>query len=138
MLKIYCSECGSGVEYLSNKPKFCTNCGNSFNKNILNKKIEAKKQPSLEIEENENLHHDDDDASSNSVPDINNLEYDISMPQKRKETIGNLVGTHTPGSDLNLPEIERKQVSREEFLENFAKEAGSLRGKTRKKNGSKN
>jgi len=140
MLKIYCTECGAGVEYLSNKPKFCSSCGNPFDKKVALPVLKPKRTISkIEDEDVEEIEDSDtEESESSSVPEIDNLEYDISIPQKSKETIGNLIGTYTPESDLHLPDIERKQVSREEFLENFAKEAGSLRGITRKKNGPKN
>jgi hypothetical protein len=67
MLKIYCSECGSPTEYSLNKPKFCTNCGNSFFGAKKEEKvalpvqmqkptITRAKRPNIEIEDGYYIH----------------------------------------------------------------------------------
>ena len=29
-MKMYCPDCGAKIEYTSNKPNFCINCGHAF------------------------------------------------------------------------------------------------------------
>jgi hypothetical protein len=70
MNHVYCTECGSKMEYSYSKPKFCSNCGNkcgsdsqSLNKSSLN---ESNSSESLS----------DDETSVNEVPDISKLDVD--------------------------------------------------------------
>lgn len=42
MLKLYCTECGSPTSYSASKPKFCSSCGTSFDKLVVNKVLLQK------------------------------------------------------------------------------------------------
>ena len=130
-MKMYCSSCGSPTEYSVNKPKFCSNCGNSFFGN----KPEVKKQKiniDVDIEdENEDSEEYEDNASMESIKKIRSLDYEINTPKKSKQTIGDLVGTSDGREETFNNDIPQKKLSRKEFLEQFSKEAGSLRGKNK-------
>jgi hypothetical protein len=114
------------------KPKFCSSCGNSFNGN----KQEIKKSKivmDVDIEDqNEDLEDYENKASIESIKKIRNLDYEINTSKKIKETIGDLVGTSNNIEEIyNNDNIPQKKLSRKEFLEQFSKEAGSLRGKNK-------
>jgi hypothetical protein len=141
MLKTYCSECGAPTEYSLNKPKFCSSCGNSFDKKTAVPVLKPKRTISKiqePIDEIEDMDDIDGGEDVDHVPDIQKIDYELSLPPKNKETIGNLAGTSTDSSEENWPKIKVPKLSKKEFLDNFAKEAGSLRGKPRKKHGPKN
>lgn len=95
MLKIYCTECGNPTTYTSFKPKFCSACGQSFEKTInkpVNQKIISSQPNKIlpkinPVLENENNDLEDDyDGDINYVPNINNLDVEIdkSTPTKTK------------------------------------------------------
>jgi len=126
-MKLYCKSCGSATDYTINKPKFCANCGNSFLENkILPKKINLSKDTY-----NEDVEDEESEANLESIKNISNLDYEISTYEKPKQTIGDLVGTSNGQELSNNPDIPQKKISRKEFLEQFSREAGSLRGKNR-------
>lgn len=126
-MKMYCSKCGSGSSYNMTKPKFCQECGESFlgeTPNRLEKeqrieaKIVKKEAPENKIE---------------TIPkNINKLEFNaVGTLQVKGATLGQLVGT---SEGVSITE-ERQQLpeaglNREEFLEQFKKEAGTSRPAT--------
>lgn len=141
MLKIYCSDCGSPTTYTANKPKFCSNCGNLFEKNVNAQKPIIKDTPKKElpkISRSANIEDYDDDfydeREVNHVPNINGLDCDIVETSYKGEKIGNLFGT-SEGSvrSENNPKSKKKlsKEDRKRFLEEFAKEAGAIKPKTR-------
>ena len=151
MLKIYCTECGSPTTYTAAKPKFCSACGTPFDKLVVNKvllqkpttdkqvdqpRIPRKILPRLERKaEAENYDDNDDDYSSdvNHVPEINNLDIEIQEnPNPRKTKIGDIVGSAKSSSKRE--KIKGKAVTkadRKKFLEDFQREAGSIRPSSR-------
>lgn len=143
MLKIYCPDCGTPTNYTSNKPKFCTGCGNPFDKNINQNKVIAKNPAPINIQKPriQLIDQDDDDyddeSEVNHVPNINKLDCDIIGVHRSGEKIGNIAGT-SEGSSRQKNNGEKKKskpskLERKKFLEDFSKEAGSLR--PRRKNG---
>jgi len=133
MLKIYCSECGSPTEYSLNKPKFCTNCGNSFlgakkekvalPVQMQKPTLSKAKRPNIEPED-----YEDDDTEItevNEVPDIDNLDFDVDIYQHKGEKIGNIIGSSKDNdARKNRPKVA---FNKKEQLENLAKEGGALR-----------
>lgn len=86
----------------------------------------------VEIEDDdEELEDYEDSASAESIKKIRNLDYEVSNPKKFKQTIGDLVGTSDGREEIPNNDIPQKKLSRKEFLEQFSKEAGSLRGKNK-------
>lgn len=146
MLKIYCSDCGTPTNYTSNKPKFCTGCGNPFDKNINQNKVIAKNPAPINIQKPkiQLIDQDDDDygdeSEVNHVPNIRGLDCEIAESYKSGEKIGNIVGTSEGSSrsrDIsNKKNNKPSKLERKKFLEDFSKEAGALKPKTRiRKNG---
>lgn len=135
MLKIYCTECGSPTNYSVSKPKFCSNCGNPFEKVVVNKVQLQKKTISqvknIDIEEDDN--YDETESEVNYVPEINKIDCEIIEVKNRGEKIGNIVGTSSGGEKIKRPKNGKKltKAERKKFLEDFAREAGSLRPKSK-------
>lgn len=138
MLKIYCSECGSPTEYSLNKPKFCSGCGNPFSgtkkeqpvvqKVLMQKPTIASKRPNIQVEDFE-----DDDlevTEVNEVPDLDGLNFDIQIQPDNVEKIGNIIGSSIEGNSLRKNR-EKVKINKKEQLENFQKEAGAIKPKTR-------
>jgi uncharacterized Zn finger protein (UPF0148 family) len=133
MLKIYCTECGSPTSYSVSKPKFCSNCGSPFEKTVVNKVQLQRKTISQvkDIEEDDN--YDETESEVNYVPEINKIDCEIIEIKKRGEKIGNIVGTSSGGEKIKRAKNNKKltKAERKKFLEDFAKEAGSLRPKSK-------
>jgi len=136
MLKAYCSNCGSPTEYSLAKPKFCTNCGFSFINNtpVANKSIQV--QHPVKAKRIINEDHDEYEDENVEVeeikelPNIENLDFDITISPSNIEKIGDLAGTSKENL-LRRQEDNTASQADEKFLENFAKEAGAIRPKNR-------
>lgn len=142
MLKIYCAECGGPTSYSINKPKFCSHCGNPFEKLVVNK-VQLQKQTISKIrpvqKEHLDLEDDDEESDIDYVPEISKIDCEIIHDQSKSEKIGNILGTSDPSSRTKGPKQKGKKITkaeRKKFLEDFAREAGSIRPKNRvQKNG---
>lgn len=143
MLKIYCTECGHPTTYSLNKPKFCSNCGNSFEKITINKTQPekptfAKIQPHKKIiarNENNNFEDNEDfdyDNDVNIVPDLNGLDCEILESKKQNLKIKDIIGT-ADAREKNKNKNNKKlsKIEKRKFLEEFKREAGALRPKKR-------
>jgi uncharacterized Zn finger protein (UPF0148 family) len=134
MLKIYCSECGSPTEYSLNKPKFCTNCGNSFlgvRKEKVVLPVQMQKQTITKAKRT-NIEPEDDDSEItevNEVPDINNLDFDIDVNEHKGEKIRNIIGSSNKNDLRKYRSLEK--VDSKKVLEDFAKEGGAIRPASR-------
>jgi hypothetical protein len=109
------------------KPKFCQGCGGSFSskeagpvakKQKAKKKVEAQITPEIKKE---------------TIPEnINKLEFDtIGTLQVKGAALGQLVGT-SEGTAVfeGRARSTESNLSKEEFLEQFKKEAGTSRPAT--------
>lgn len=139
MLKIYCSDCGSPTEYSLSKPKFCTNCGNSFSGVKKEEKaalpvqmqkptITKAKRPNIEPRD-----YEDDDTEItevNEVPDIDNLDFDINIQRGVVEKIGDIVGS---SDEPNFLRQNRSKITinAKEQLESLSREGSALKPKSR-------
>jgi len=141
MLKIYCTECGSPTNYSTSKPKFCSNCGKSFDNSVVNKSLYQKptttKPINVEVE-NDFDDPEDDIDTVNSVPPIKRLDVELDQfeVKKQKTKIGDIIGSAKGGTKREKIETKRLTKSqlaeqRKKFLEDFKREAGSIRGKSR-------
>lgn len=146
MLKTYCTECGSPTTYSSSKPKFCSGCGVAFDKIVVNKtlmqkrtidapkkpiKIVSKKQPMVNEEDySEDDNYDEDEV--NHVPEVNGLDIEIQQVEKSTTKIRDILGSAK--SPFKREKTQSKKITkadRKKFLEDFSREAGSLRPKNR-------
>lgn len=137
-MKRYCLDCGAPTEYSLKKPVFCSNCGNSFEKNTqvsqpvvqkvqLQKPTIAKKTYIPEVDIDEDYDNDSDDETITNVPKISKIQVETASENpNRGVKLKDLMGT---GENIkrSKPKIKGKKPSKKQILEDFAKEAGSLR-----------
>lgn len=149
MLKIYCQDCGAPTAYSNNKPKFCSSCGKSFDKNTVIDKSKLQKQTMIKSEALKKSIIDDDDFYDEeydeyediaSVPNINKIDFEISeiSPKKikMKDILPNISDEIISSEKIKTKNIKQsKKISKiknQEFLNQFKAEAGTLRPSVRK------
>ena len=128
-MKIYCKKCGGGTEYTSQKPKFCSSCGNGFG--IVTPSNASVQKPAREPAAPvppENRTEYNEYPEKTFTVGITELEFDIEPNVRQGIKMGEIIGT----SEGELPRIERqpsvpKRQSKKKFLEEFQKEAGQIR-----------
>ena len=137
-MKRYCIDCGAPTEYSLKKPIFCTNCGKPFEKNTqVSQPIVQKLQPqkptiakkinAQELELDNDIDIDYDDQDIKEVPNISSLQIETSSEDPvRGVKLKDLMGTSTNTKKERKKE-KSKKVSKKQTLEDFAREAGSLR-----------
>ena len=109
MPKIYCSSCGNPIQYADIKPNFCTKCGCNLGsgKPVQN---QVKIEPEIEIVQK---------------PSISSLNWDIEVSKPKGQKLKDLAkGEKSPAFQRDADE---SSLSKEEFLKEFQKEAGTLR-----------
>lgn len=137
-MKRYCLDCGAPTEYSLKKPLFCTNCGNPFEKNNqipqttvqktqLQKPTIAKKTylPEVDIEDDQDF--DDNGENITRVPQISKIQVETAAETpNRGIKLKDLMGT---GENIKRNKLKPKgkKISKKQILEDFAKEAGSIR-----------
>lgn len=137
-MKRYCLDCGAPTEYSLKKPVFCSNCGNSFEKNTqvpqpvvqkvqLQKPTIAKKTYMPEVDLDDDQDFDDNEENITSVPQISNIQVETATERpNRGVKLKDLMGTGE-NTKKNKIKTKGKKISKKQILEDFAKEAGSLR-----------
>lgn len=139
-MKRYCIDCGSPTEYSLKKPIFCSNCGSLFEKNKenpepviqkvqLQSKTVARQLPKPNIElQNDDDYDDNDETDVNQVPNISNIQVETdTTPKDRGVKLKDLMGTESSSVKREKNKTRGKKTSKKQILEDFAKEAGSLR-----------
>lgn len=114
-MKTYCPDCGTKIEYAAKKPNFCLNCGYAFagaSKTVKNIPTPDHTEEMEESEFNSNVNH---------------LDFELEMSPQKGVRLGDIVGTANEGEE-GFERDPDPEVSRDEFLSNFKKEAGSSRG----------
>lgn len=81
-MKSFCPHCGSLINYVGAKPKFCSSCGQSLNSFAA--KVEEVKESTAEVEEIE-------DEEEISIPDISALDVEIQRFEQPKVTLGQIL-----------------------------------------------
>ena len=119
-MRVYCSHCGAASDFTAAKPKFCHKCGKSFG-------VSTASDPEPQASLQESLEQETIDEEE-QIPNIGGLEVDISHETHFKHSFGGLVGTSDGPSD-SLPRKKEKRISKKKFLEDFKKEAGSIKKK---------
>ena len=127
-MKSFCPHCGAHVAYAGPKPKFCSSCGDS-----LSSFSTSHKKPEKETDEDGNPNVPRP-KSEESIPQISSLEIEIQAHPSRAHTLGQILETYSevqpsPSSLNGTSPPARAVISQEQFLEEFKKEAGSLREK---------
>ena len=90
MLSTYCQECGSKNEYLSQRPKFCGNCGAPLSSEAKNTVIKRKKIPPKKSEAASAPEEDEEGTDVYEVPDISNFEYEVEY-SPASTTLGSIL-----------------------------------------------
>ena len=118
-MRLYCPQCGALSEFAAAKPNFCHKCGQSFG--VASEASE--KAPSVPVEQDEQ-----DSTPQEEIPNVAGLEVDISSDTHFQHSFGGLMGT-SEGTENQLPKRKAKRVNKKKFLEDFKKEAGSIKRK---------
>lgn len=140
-MKTYCPECGCKMEYAppAKKPNFCSGCGEALG--VVQKKpqpVASKAPPQRKQTDDEDDEdgEDYDPTDATSVPDISGLEFEIIPDKPSGVTLGQIyraaaLSDSKPQRDPT--EQSDPGISTEQALEDFRKEAGTLRPKNSKK-----
>ena len=127
-MKIYCPQCGSPTAYAGAKPKSCSSCGNALS--ALAKK-EKEEQKNYEI--HEDIDVEENPSESLNLDNMNALQVEINYQQNNKVTFGQLMKDSADAEldgDINFTEKQSvPQRSPDQIMQDFQKEAGTLRNK---------
>jgi hypothetical protein len=124
-MKKYCASCGKpSVFSVSDKPKFCAGCGSKFDFGQNLTSSVAKKE---ETEEEAYGFEEEGESQEHSLPNMTKLDIDLEYVEGHTETLGSMIDNPIPNSSSDQPKRTTGKVSRKKFLEDFKKEAGSLR-----------
>ena len=132
-MKRYSTSCGSPTEYSVKKPIFCSNCGNSFDKIQINKvtpKPIPEKRTINPVVANNLDYEIDNEIDDVNVPNISQIQIDVESDNNSKAKgikLGELLGTSSPGEKKPREKIKGKKNSKKQILEDFAKEAGTIK-----------
>lgn len=139
-MKRYCIDCGSPTEYSFKKPVFCSNCGKSFEKAVQAPQILAQVKrldivkktyiPQIDINEDNDPSYEEDIIH---IPKISKIQVETEAESSNRGIkIKDLMGT-SENKERNKTRFKSKKLSKKEILEDFAKEAGSIRKSKNKK-----
>ena len=129
-MKVYCRKCASGTAYVSMKPKFCSQCGNSFETSaVASRPAPAKPNRTVVPQETSNFGFEIEEDSSANFNSMSKLDCEIQKPSNRRITLGDIAGTSEEESQLvDRPKAyTRKRVSKKQVLADFQAEAGQSR-----------
>ena len=122
-MKIYCQSCGYLHKYSSEKPNFCSSCGSGLS--VGTNPTSAKK--TIESEE------DVPETKQQLATNLEKLSFDYQdFSSKKTNKLGSLAGTFVGDDGQRVksePMPKAKRVTKKAFLEEFKREAGSLRAK---------
>jgi len=106
MLSTYCQSCGSKNEYQTQKPKFCGHCGEPFNSgSVITKEQQlVKREKNTASREDTNL--DEEGTDVFEVPDLADLEYEVSYDQS-SFSLGSLIGQSSINNSEPPPKKKR-------------------------------
>ena len=106
MPNIYCPSCGSGIKFLYEKPKFCSNC-----KFVFAVPIKLKKEEKEEKDDKESMSFRKLPKNKTSLKDIK-ITIEKITPIKLSSVLG---------SDPNNESFKRKGQTKEEFKQHIFK-----------------
>ena len=129
-MKVYCRQCGSGTTYVSQKPKFCSQCGQSFlSSSAKTKPAPVRAAPTVIERHTSNLGFEREEESESGFSSMSGLECDIQKAPNVKTTLGDIAGTSEEDAQvIERPKAyARKRVSKKQVLADFQAEAGQSR-----------
>tara|TARA_Y100000593_G_scaffold27986_1_gene55871 strand:+ start:681 stop:1127 length:447 start_codon:yes stop_codon:yes gene_type:complete len=118
MRKIYCPTCGSKMEFVAQKPNFCMNCGHAF------AGAPEKPKPPPEPVDEEDDYYDEEVSDFGA---LRGLDVEVEAERDQGVKFGEVIGTALEGEEPFQRDPD-PSVTSNEFLQNFSKEAGSIRG----------
>ena len=124
-MKKYCPSCGKQSPVSA---KFCCHCGDSMSLSAA--KVKPKRNPLKTTQPTESDDYEEDEGESIQIT-ATKLDVDIMPTWEGKETIGSLMqegessGPVSDGYEMKGGPIE---INEQQFLEDFRREAGPLRG----------
>ena len=125
-MKTYCYDCGAKLEFSPrDKPKFCSKCGIP-----LESSGKIMKKPQKQI--NEDIEIDDETLSVSASITALDFEFDQETQKDKGVKLSSLMGTLDASQISDVP-ASNLRVTNEEAMEQFKKEAGSLRQSSNKK-----
>ena len=83
---MFCTECGSKMEYSYSKPKFCSTCGSRCDGKSDKSELKSKK----EHLEQESL--SEDETSIDELPDVTKIDVELESNGNNVFTFGSLAG----------------------------------------------
>jgi hypothetical protein len=108
--------------YSGAKPKFCSSCGNALS-------VLGKNQKNYVIHEDINI--EEDPSEFIDLNNMNGLSVEIEPFQKDKITIGSLMESTSDApvtnEEMTFPTRNGPQVSTDQVIQQFEREAGTLR-----------
>jgi hypothetical protein len=132
-MKRYCTSCGSPTEYSVKKPIFCSNCGVSFDKTQVNRVIPKpiiQKRTINPVVANNLDYELDNETDDVNIPNISQIQIDVESDNNSKSKgikLGQLLGTEAQTEKKPRERIKAKKSSKKQTLEDFAKEAGTIK-----------
>lgn len=121
-MNIYCPNCGQLHSFSSQKPNFCIDCGTG-----MTTKASSIKQSNLEVEEDVGDESEIIATKQDVIPLLENLQIEMTGGYRKTLKLGDIARGGKRVKSEPMP--KGKRVSKKEFLENFKKEAGSVREK---------
>ena len=119
MAVIYCPECGFKNSYTLTIPNFCGGCASP-----LRKDVKAKVNNSTIANKKEHVELEDDETDMDYVPQISNLQYEVSQGGLQVFKGGQLLGLN----EDDLGEINKRKTKRR----SGSKKKNNLRGQKRR------
>jgi len=128
-MKTYCYDCGAKLEFSPrDKPKFCSKCGVP-----LDGKKAVRAARACGVQENPPVSATEEEGVT-YIPNIDKLDFDFLQETmtSKKMTIGSVMGTLDPDQTREGPS-RGQNITSEQAMEQFKKEAGSIRQNSKKK-----
>ena len=116
---MYCPQCGSGTQYNGRKPNFCYSCGHAF--------TGASTVPMAPEDEQEQTELISEKVEK--IPNIAQLDVEITESTQNVFKLGDVIGTMNPDNAKDDGFIPGGNTSPKQQLEDFKREAGTLREK---------
>ena len=126
MASIFCPQCGAKNNYSLKKPNFCQSCGETFSAFGLTNSSNAATQDSYSAA-NTAIRR-----TSDGIPALSRLEYDLELPTSSKQTFEALVNNPLNPEELQKSKkINKKdytKMSKEDYLKMSQAKCRSSRG----------
>jgi hypothetical protein len=122
-MKYFCSKCGKTTQYNLTLPKFCSDCGESFNSKINNNELKSKENSYDIVEDTEPI--EDHVVNNINFKKIKpSFKLDIYKP--KNESLGGLIDNPAKPVNFDSSDIAAPKTQ-DQILQEFQREAGLSR-----------